>query len=213
MPNTTVPRGLPYPLPSEPVAEGAVAIRNLAEAIDPKLGLVKIDDYVAVGSVDPYDTDVRLGVNAIPQTFKDLLLVAVGNQDSASAQQIQMTLNGITGAGYFWQSTYAQQATQFASEGVNTGQADVGYAGSSAGMGFYLEILFPYYVVGGGGAANMRFWRSNFYAGLNNSANNQRIGHSGGCLGSAGAIRRIVLGVASTPAFQTGTHFTLYGRN
>lgn len=30
--NTT--RGLPYPLPTEPVAEGAQAIRNLAEALD-----------------------------------------------------------------------------------------------------------------------------------------------------------------------------------
>ena len=32
MPATT-PRGFPYPLPTEPVAEGAQAIRNLAEAI------------------------------------------------------------------------------------------------------------------------------------------------------------------------------------
>ena len=37
MPANT-PRGLPYPLPTEPVAEGAQAIRNLAEAVDPKLG-------------------------------------------------------------------------------------------------------------------------------------------------------------------------------
>lgn len=33
MPGTT-PRGFPYPLPTEPVAEGAQAIRNLAESID-----------------------------------------------------------------------------------------------------------------------------------------------------------------------------------
>ena len=33
MPSTT-PRGLPYPLPTEPVAEGAAAIRALAEALD-----------------------------------------------------------------------------------------------------------------------------------------------------------------------------------
>ena len=32
MPANT-PKGLPYPLPSEPVAEGAQAIRNLAEAL------------------------------------------------------------------------------------------------------------------------------------------------------------------------------------
>jgi len=33
MPANT-PNGLPYPLPTEPVAEGAQAIRNLAEAVD-----------------------------------------------------------------------------------------------------------------------------------------------------------------------------------
>jgi hypothetical protein len=37
MPANT-PRGLPYPLPTEPVAEGAQAIRNLAEAVDAQLG-------------------------------------------------------------------------------------------------------------------------------------------------------------------------------
>lgn len=36
MPANT-PKGLPYPLPTEPVAEGAQAIRNLAEALDGKL--------------------------------------------------------------------------------------------------------------------------------------------------------------------------------
>ena len=36
MPSNT-PGGLPYPLPTEPVAEGAQAIRNLAEAVDSKL--------------------------------------------------------------------------------------------------------------------------------------------------------------------------------
>lgn len=37
MPATTPKYALPYPLPSEPVAEGAQAIRNLAEAVDDKL--------------------------------------------------------------------------------------------------------------------------------------------------------------------------------
>jgi hypothetical protein len=36
MPATTT-QGLPYPLPTEPVAEGAAAIRSLAEAVDPRL--------------------------------------------------------------------------------------------------------------------------------------------------------------------------------
>lgn len=41
MPGTT-PRGFPYPLPTEPVAEGAQAIRNLAEAIDAKSGIIPL---------------------------------------------------------------------------------------------------------------------------------------------------------------------------
>jgi hypothetical protein len=35
MPSTT-PRGLPYPLPTEPIADGATAIKNLADALDPR---------------------------------------------------------------------------------------------------------------------------------------------------------------------------------
>jgi len=35
MPGTT-PEGAPYPLPSEPVRDGAVAIRNLAEWVSPR---------------------------------------------------------------------------------------------------------------------------------------------------------------------------------
>jgi hypothetical protein len=39
MPATT-PSGLPYPLPGEPVRDGAVAIRNLAEKLDPRAKIV-----------------------------------------------------------------------------------------------------------------------------------------------------------------------------
>jgi hypothetical protein len=37
MPSQT-PKGLPFPLPTEPIADGATAIRLLAEAVDPLVG-------------------------------------------------------------------------------------------------------------------------------------------------------------------------------
>lgn len=43
MPSKT-PRGLPYPLPPEPVRDGALRIRELAEAIDA--------DFIKAGRVD-----------------------------------------------------------------------------------------------------------------------------------------------------------------
>lgn len=46
MPAVTA-RGMPYPLPTEPVAEGAQAIRNLAEAVAPAL--------VSTLPASPYD--------------------------------------------------------------------------------------------------------------------------------------------------------------
>ena len=48
MPANT-PRGYPYPLPVEPVAEGAQAIRNLADALDAKVGLRPHPDAPADG--------------------------------------------------------------------------------------------------------------------------------------------------------------------
>lgn len=36
MPSNT-PKGLPYPLPTEPLADGAVAIKNLADAVDARI--------------------------------------------------------------------------------------------------------------------------------------------------------------------------------
>lgn len=57
MPAST-PIGLPYPLPTEPVAEGAQAIRNLAEAVDAELAW---SDFAGVGL---FATGANPGVSA-----------------------------------------------------------------------------------------------------------------------------------------------------
>lgn len=59
MPANT-PRGFPYPLPAEPVAEGAQAIRNLAEAVDAflsELAYVEVTASVNVASGAPATPD------------------------------------------------------------------------------------------------------------------------------------------------------------
>jgi hypothetical protein len=47
MPSETPIAALPYPLPTEPIADGATAIRELAEALDPKVGVVPALDLPA----------------------------------------------------------------------------------------------------------------------------------------------------------------------
>ena len=65
MPSLT-PRGYPYPLPTEPVAEGAQAIRNLADRIDSNSAWELIQSLTLTGAA-PYPT-----FSAIPQIYRDL---------------------------------------------------------------------------------------------------------------------------------------------
>lgn len=51
MPGTTSKYALPYPLPAEPVAEGAQAIRNLAEAVETKMGELAYAEITAAVTI------------------------------------------------------------------------------------------------------------------------------------------------------------------
>src|SRR5262245_48156396 len=101
MPANT-PRGFPYPLPTEPVAQGAHAIRNLAESIDsglnPFLTLLAEVAPLAAGQVN-------MQFNNIPQTHRHLLIVSM-LRDTAAAGPILGSGIRFNGAGtnYYLQS-------------------------------------------------------------------------------------------------------------
>ena len=91
MPAST-PGGLPYPLPTEPVAEGAQAIRNLAEAADRSF---RIEDKILSAIATP------ITFSAIPATFAHLRLLLTGRSDAAgAAHQLVMRFNGDATANY-----------------------------------------------------------------------------------------------------------------
>lgn len=70
MPSQTA-GGLPYPLPTEPVKEGAVAIRNLAEATDRRI-------YPVNYSVVAIDKTVTTDVNGFFMVPWSPLLTVIG---------------------------------------------------------------------------------------------------------------------------------------
>lgn len=54
MPGTTPRRDYPYPLPTEPVAQGADAIKNLAEAVDSLQGTLAVRNVAAAVALNAY---------------------------------------------------------------------------------------------------------------------------------------------------------------
>jgi hypothetical protein len=101
MPGTT-PHGLPYPLPTEPVAEGAAAIRALAEAADTR-SMFRIADVIL-----STDTVAGLDITGIPQDFRELMLYTwIRCAHTAAEINIIMQLNGDNGTNYYLQHIQA----------------------------------------------------------------------------------------------------------
>lgn len=96
MPANT-PRGFPYPLPTEPVAEGAQAIRNLAESAD-GIVPVRLAD-ILVSAPQP-----TIAIPSIPQTSRHLVVIAALRGDNAShTLSLGVRVNGDGGNNYGWQ--------------------------------------------------------------------------------------------------------------
>jgi hypothetical protein len=104
MPATTPISGLPYPLPTEPVAEGAQAIRNLAEAID---GLPRRIAAITLAAPAP-----SFDFQSIPQTpFEHLRLIVDARSDVAATETgLNLRFNNDASALYDWQITQTSGA-------------------------------------------------------------------------------------------------------
>jgi len=100
----TTPNGLPYPEPTDPVAQGAAAIKALAEAVDPRVGARAIaTGQATLTSITP-NTLATLAVSfpagrftAAPLVFVSLNAANVHGCTPAAATAITasgFTLNG-----------------------------------------------------------------------------------------------------------------------
>lgn len=198
MPANTA-RGFPYPLPTEPVAEGAQAIRNLAEAVDAK-GLTLIQSLLLSANGD-------IAFTAIPQTFTHLVLLAslrATVPGSGSHDDAMLRLNGNTAGVYTSQWTWADGTAVAAAEAINAPWAPVGFipdstvGGSAVGT---LRLDLPDYRASG----SFKNWRASSYAPGANT-----VAAHGGVFAVAGAITRIDL-LGAGGSLAAGSRASLYG--
>jgi hypothetical protein len=90
--SSTTPHGLPYPAPTDPVAQGAAAIQALATAVDARLGYQLIQELVLAAAG-------ALSFTAIPAGFRALRVIfnAKGDTNAASTSH-SLRLNNDSGS-------------------------------------------------------------------------------------------------------------------
>lgn len=191
MPANT-PLGLPYPLPTEPVAEGAQAIRNLAESVDGRLGVIS-DQIVGATAV------ASIAFDAIPATYRHLRVVACYRQSGGARAQITGRLNGLTSNIY---------------DGIYSGNNSGEYGGSSGFRAAYgyaangiLDLLISDYL-----STAQKMLRSDWahdWGGHTTGADGRDVGMAGHLVNLLVPITKLELFSPST--FLTGSRFTLYG--
>jgi hypothetical protein len=200
MPGTT-PHGLPYPLPTEPVAEGAQAIRNLAEAADTR-SLFRIADVVLAA-----DTVAGVDLTAIPQDFRELVLYTwLRCLHTAPEINIIFTLNGDTGANYYQQHIQATGAAIVADGVTAAGGVPVTVPGAGSAVNCWRSDVwqFPNY-------RNGAFQRHFHGQGGHIGGNSFRIHQAWGVWGLQQAINRIRFYEPNGWALAAGSRATLYG--
>jgi len=202
MPAST-PQGLPYPLPTEPVAEGAQAIRNLAEAIKGWQCLAELDLTAATT------------FNAIDQDFDQLRLIAsVRSATAIKAEGLNLRCNGITSAAYFQSFVMANNNVVTANQQVAVAQIQIGLLpGSSATPSWFgtTDILFPSY--NGPQQSKTCTFSSYCHAPVANNATDlwTIYGHGTFNPGAITPITSLTLIPGASAAFAAGSRAWLYG--
>jgi hypothetical protein len=196
--NTT--RGFPYPLPTEPVAEGAQAIRNLAEAVDAKQGKYLIQDILLAA------TTTNILFSNIPQLYTHLEIIAELRQVvGPTHSQLVAVLNGDSGAQYDWQTLDASGAAVSAASGLAQTFVVCGIVAGSTEDAFVFA----------GNRITICDYRgpqrkSILGAGSKLGSQNVVLRQSGGSYRQGPAITSVLLG-SPVGAFAAGSRATLYG--
>lgn len=194
MPANT-PQGFPYPLPTEPVAEGAQAIRNLAEA------LVNLPIKFAEIVMPP--TLVTIDFQNIPQTHRHLKILLALAADNIAG--FALRFNADAGANYHWQEHRASAAAVTAAEGVGGTSGRIGWT-PTPGRAMSMEIVIPNYR----DTSLLQGAHSNWGEEHSPAATNIIVGHHFVSWNNAAAITRIQLFSESALGLTSG-RASLYG--
>ena len=204
MPSQT-PRGYPYPLPTDPVAEGAQAIRNLAEKVD--VSVVDLIQTIKLSAAGQFN------FAAIPQTYAHLLLIgSVRCSVAATNDPIMLRFNNDSGAGYRSQQGMAIGSSSSAAENAPAGQGQFGHAPGGAitpatWFGSF-ELLIPSYRDTG----QLRSWLSRGFSAW--GASGMALFNFGGFFWGPAALTSLQLfGSAPPNSFATGSRVSMYGLN
>lgn len=203
MPATTG-KGFPYPLPTEPVAEGAQAIRNLAEFLDG--GTVR-----RIATQTLAATAGTIDFSSIPQLYTHLLLLTNLRCDGAvTAAVCGLRFNGTATNSYVQQQIFAQGATVSGQETaalVNVMNVlSVPGTSAPAGAGEIGIVFIPNYR---GTAFNKQCLALDARR-HGTSAPYQGIMFAAGQYGASVAITQITI-VPGAGSFIAGSHASLYG--
>jgi hypothetical protein len=201
MPANT-PRGLPYPLPTEPVAEGALAIRNLAEAIK---------GWQCIGEKDPSPSiDV---FTAIPQAFDHLRLVVLARSVTAAKfDELCLRLNGSVAAQYYRSNIVVNAGAVTGQQFLGETFGRIGWlpaATATAGFWSVTDLLIPFY-----SGTNYKTWTGTNYAHTPAASNNTDLFTAtiGGGLVVGTAVTAIQLfGGPTGSLLASGSRAWLYG--
>jgi hypothetical protein len=120
---TTNVMGIPFPENTDAVANGALAMKNLASQVDGRTGLVKVIPTGATNGVVTADGDVTINSavssvtvsGAFSAIFDNYLIVISGGTASVNGG-IALQLSNSTGSTYFVAGTYGNY-------GINSGLA------------------------------------------------------------------------------------------
>lgn len=142
MATTTPVYGWPVPTSTDYVADGAVAIEALGDAVDSTLSTALGGAYPGLRLIKTQNVGTGVASvsvsNAFSATYDEYKIIYSGGVTSASAPFIYMTIGAIN-SGYFTSGVY-QTATSGTQVTFNAVAAGVVFAGYGAQNNFKLEV-------------------------------------------------------------------------
>lgn len=205
-PLATTPGGLPYPLPTDPLTDGANAIKNLALAVEAKLP-APIWDSVAAGAALGTPNLVS---PALPATYRNLRIRGTLVSNIANNGGTLIRINGDAATTRYF-GTLSQfrggQAASFNEAGSGVAGLNLGNVGT-IGDGF--DILIPNYADVIAGIVKTILSRKAY-----NSGAGSGLIYDQQCAGiwnlAATAVSTVGLHCAGAANWVAGTRILIYG--